>query len=109
MKCHFKWSSPPRHKYIELLVVREPGQPEPSAQGGSTSAATSQQGQGGRDHQILVNFTLFSRSSSDCHPIIFKCIIPDAHQHDDEQEIVEKGDGFLPLKDLNQLPSTTMW
>ena len=33
----------------------------------------------------------------------------DAHQHDDEQEIVENGDGFLPLKDLNQLPSTTMW
>ena len=54
MKCHFKWSSPPGHKYIELLVVREPGQPEPSAQGGSTSAATSQQGQGGRDHQRLV-------------------------------------------------------
>jgi len=33
---------------IDIIVAREPGQPEPSAQGGSTSAATSQQGQGDR-------------------------------------------------------------
>ena len=52
----FQMASPPRHKYIEILV-REPGQPEPSAQGGSTSAATSQQGQGGYfldHHQITI-------------------------------------------------------
>merc|ERR1719447_1065277 len=33
---------------IDIIVAREPGQPEPSAQGGRTSAATSQQGQGDR-------------------------------------------------------------
>ena len=60
--------------------------------------------------QLLVNkgkvviFSIIIRSSS-----FHLQMHDDAHQHDDEQEIVENGDGFLPLKDLNQLPSTTMW